>query len=124
LLLLPEFRLFVPEVIRAEVQRNFPAQTKGDFYKYIESDPKIVYGSLFQVPPGLQARYRDLGLKEADATIAAFAEHVGADFLISENRHIYRDLDVDAFVTCNAETFLQMLESGEVWRIVEKRQAQ
>lgn len=115
------FVLYVPEIIRKEVQRNLAPDLIGDFYRLVKGSDRIVYGSLFNVLPSLHGKYLELGLKQADAAIAAFAQHVGADLLISENRHIYHDLSVDEFVTCDAETFLRLLESGEVWRILQER---
>jgi hypothetical protein len=32
------------------------------------------------------------------------------DYIISENRHIYRDLKATAFVTLTAEDFLDLIE--------------
>lgn len=41
----------------------------------------------FFVPFELGFKYERTGLKEADALIAAYAEWVGADVLVTENRH-------------------------------------
>lgn len=49
---------------------------------------------------------------EGDALIAAFAEFVKTDYLVSENRHIYRDLDIQEFTAVNAKEFLELLEKG------------
>ena len=42
--------------------------------------------------------------------VAAFAEFAQVDYLISENRHVYRDLEVRKFTPVNAQEFLKMLE--------------
>jgi hypothetical protein len=65
------------------------------------------------VPVEFFEKYRnEKGLKEGDALIAAFAEFVKTDYLISENRHIYRDLDIREFTPVNAEEFLEILEES------------
>ena len=108
-----DFRLLLPEIIRKEVQRNIPADLEGDFYRLIYSSEKIEHYSMLDVPVELFEKYRnEKGLKEGDALIAAFAEFVKTDYLISENRHIYRDLDIRELATVNAEEFLKILEEG------------
>ena len=57
-------------------------------------------------------------MKEGDATIAAFAEWQNVDFFISENRHIYQELKVEAFITCNAGEFMKNLNNGKIWRML------
>lgn len=108
-----DFRLLLPEIIRKEVQRNIPADLEGDFYRLIYSSEKIEHYSMLDVPVELFEKYRkEKGLKEGDALIAAFAEFVKTDHLISENRHIYGDLDIREFTTVNAKEFLEVLEEG------------
>jgi hypothetical protein len=106
-----DFRLLLPEIIRKEVQRNIPVDLEGDFYRFIYSSEKIEHYSMLDVPAELFAKYRDKkGLKEGDALVAAFAEFAKTDYLISENRHIYRDLDIREFTAVNAQEFLEVLE--------------
>ena len=108
-----DFRLLVPEIIRKEVQRNIPEDLEGDFYRLIYSSEKIEHHSMLNIPAKLFEKYRnEKGLKEGDALIAAFAEFEEVDYLVSENRHIYRDLDVREFIPVNAEEFLTVLEEG------------
>ena len=106
-----DFRLLVPEIIRKEVQRNIPEDLEGDFYRLIYSSEKIEHHSVLNIPVKLFEKYRNVkGLKEGDALIAAFAEFADVDYLISENRHIYRDLDIRVFTPVNAQEFLKILE--------------
>ena len=108
-----DFRLLLPEIIRKEVERNIPVDLEGDFYRFIYSSEKIEHYSMSDVPVELFEKYRDKkGLKEGDALIAAFAEFVKTDYLVSENRHIYRDLDIQEFTAVNAQEFLDVLEEG------------
>ena len=116
----PLFQLFIPEIIRKEVQRNMPRRAIPIFYNFMFSNTKIVYSSIRDVPPDFIDKYTELGLKTEDALIAAFADWKGVHFIISENRHFYEQLKVEKFVTCSAEEFLHLLKSGEIWKIIEQ----
>lgn len=107
-----DFRLLLPEIIRKEVQRNIPEEFEKDFYRLIYSSKKIEHYSMLDIPRELFLKYKvEKGLKDGDALIAAFAESAKADYLISENRHIYRTLDSRAFSTITASQFLEIIES-------------
>jgi hypothetical protein len=106
-----DFRLLLPGIIRKEVQRNIPEDLEGDFYRLIYSSQKIEHHSMLNIPVKLFKKYlNEKGLKEGDALIAAFAEFAQVDYLVSENRHIYRDLDITEFAPVNAQEFLKILE--------------
>ena len=106
-----EFRLLVPEIIVREVQRNLPAGLEKDFFRLIQSSQKIEYHDLVDLPKETFQKYRSQKrLKQADALIAAFADHMKADYIVSENRHIYRDLKVSGLVTLTAQDFLDLIE--------------
>lgn len=108
-----DFKLLLPEIIREEVQRNIPEYLEKDFYKLIYSSEKIYHHSMMDVPIKLFDKYQnESGLKEGDAMIVAFAEFMKVDYLISENRHIYKSLKIKEFVTVNASEFLKILEEG------------
>ena len=108
-----DFKLLLPEIIREEVQRNIPQQLEKDFYKLIYSSEKIEHHPMMDVPMKLFNKYRnEKELKEGDALIAAFAEFMKVDYLISENRHIYKNLKIKEFATVNASEFLKILEEG------------
>jgi len=65
----------------------------------IQSSQKIECYDLVQVPEATFQKYRrQKHLKRADALIAAFADFMKADYIVSENRHIYRDLKATGFV--------------------------
>jgi hypothetical protein len=42
--------------------------------------------------------------------IAAFADFMEVDYIVSENRHIYRDLKATGFITLTAQSFLDLIE--------------
>jgi len=106
-----DFRLLVPEIIVREVQRNLPSDLEKDFFKLIQSSQKIEHHPLMEVPKATFQKYRhQKRLKQADALIAAFADYMKVDYIVSENRHIYRDLKASGFVTLTAEDFLDLIE--------------
>ena len=108
-----DFKLLLPEIIREEVQRNIPQQLEKDFYNLIYSSEKIEHHPMMDVPMKLFNKYRnEKELKEGDALIAAFAEFMKVDYLISENRHIYKNLKIKEIATVNASEFLKILEEG------------
>jgi len=108
-----EFRLLIPEIIVREVQRNLPRGLEKDFFTLIRSSRKIEQHPLGGVPPAVFQRYRNQeGLKPADALIAAFAEHMNVDYIVSENRHIYRGLKDTPFLTLKAQGFLNLIEKS------------
>ena len=75
----------IPRTIIAEVKRNIhPAQVL-EFMAFINAF--TIIDEDFFVPFEIGVRYEAMGLKEADALIAAYAEWVGADVLVTENRH-------------------------------------
>ena len=111
---LEEFRLLVPEIIIREVQTNLPPELERDFFRLIRSSQKIEYHYMLEVPKASFQKYRrHKHLKHADALIAAFADFMKADYLISENRHIYRDLKATGFINLTAQGFLDLLQERE-----------
>jgi len=106
-----DFRLLVPEIIVREVQRNLPSDLTKDFFTLIQSSQKIEYHTLAEVPKATFQKYqKQKRLKHADALIAAFADTMKVNYIISENRHIYRGLKATVFVTVTAQGFLDLVE--------------
>ena len=62
------------------------------------------------VPFELGIKYNSMGLKSADAFIAAYAEWVGADLLISENRHFLTRSSNLPFKVLTAEKSLKVIK--------------
>jgi len=75
----------IPRTIFEEVKRNLSPESFREFLSFINAlttiDEDIV------VPFELGVKYEMKGLKPGDAFIAAYAEWVGADVLVTENRH-------------------------------------
>ena len=62
-----------------------------------------------EVPFELGAKYETKGLKPADAFIAAYTEWVGADALVTENRHFLSLHSNLPFKVVTAETCLKLI---------------
>ena len=59
-----------------------------DFFEFVSNLTEI--DEDFFVPFELGVKYEIRGFKMADAFIAAYAEWVGADILVTENRHFLK----------------------------------
>jgi len=93
-----EFTIRVPRLIVEEIRRNLSVETFREVLALISLLTTI--DEDFLVPFELGAKYERRSLKPADAFIAAYVEWVGADALISENRH---------FLTRQAELPLRVM---------------
>jgi len=93
-----------------EVRDNLAPKDFQKFIKFINIFSTI--DEDFLIPFELGFRYEMLGLKEADALIAAYAEWVGADILVSENRHFLAKHSNLSFRILNAETCLKFMRSA------------
>jgi len=87
--------IYVNGSIVKEVLRNVAETIKSKFYKIlfknkIEVNDKILPFYLFD-------KYKKIGLKKGDITIASFCEFIKADYLITENRHFLKEAEVKEF---------------------------
>ncbi len=107
-----DFNCFAPAIILVEVMRQLKQLNGKNFASLARSvilrNVKIIDESV--VPTGLAQKYKRLGLKEADAAIAAVTEFIDADFLVSENRHFLKELEPDNFKVLRADEFLELLK--------------
>ena len=96
-------------MIVEEVTRHLTREGGKEFYEFINSittiDEDIV------VPFELGAKYEIEGLKPADAFIAAYVEWVGADILITENRHFLSRHPALPFKVLNAKDCLKLMKT-------------
>ncbi|HDH12894.1 MAG TPA: type II toxin-antitoxin system VapC family toxin [Nitrospirae bacterium] len=83
-----KFKLRIPRTIIEEVRRNMIPESFQEFFGFISEITSI--DEDFFVPFEIAFRYERGGLKTADAFIAAYAEWVGADILVTENRHFLK----------------------------------
>jgi predicted nucleic acid-binding protein len=104
LALCPKHIVYLPRIIINEVQRNISSSLFSEFLKIIRPIAKIDEDIL--VPFEIGAKYERLGLKSADAFIAAYTEWVQADLLVSENRHFLSRQNDLSFKVLTAEKCL------------------
>ncbi len=79
-----------------------------DFFEFISNLTEI--DEDFFVPFELGVKYETRGFKMADAFIAAYAEWVGADILVTENRH---------FLKHNPELPFKVLTSDKCLKLIK-----
>lgn len=75
----------ITRLIIGEVRSNLTPEAFREFIILINT--LTIIDEDVDVPFELGIKYEAMGLKPADALIAAYAEYVGADILVSENRH-------------------------------------
>lgn len=100
----PRDTVRIPRTVVREVLRHLAPAGAREFFRIMDALGQI--DENYVVPFELGNRYELLGLKPADAFIAAYAEWVGAEALISENRHfLTRHADLP-FRVLTAQAFL------------------
>ena len=98
----------LPRTIFNEVKRNLPPEYFLEFIKFINAFTTIDEDSL--IPFELGVKYEIRGFKIADAFIAAYAEWVGADALITENRHFLKHNPGLPFKVLTADKYLKLIK--------------
>jgi len=93
-----------------EVRTNLSPKDFQIFIRFINRLTTI--DEDFVVPFELGLKYDRMGLKEADAFIAAYAEWVGADVLVSENRHFLSRNTNLPFKVLNADSCLKFISAS------------
>jgi len=100
-----KYEFIISDDIYQEVMRNIPSYTKEKFSRLLEF--KIITINDFLADVKLFQKYKNLGFKKGDISIASFADKENADILISENRHFLKWLQTRKFKILNAEQFLK-----------------
>ena len=100
----------IPRTIFEEVKRNLTPRYLREFIAFINTF--TIIDEDFFVPFELGVKYERMGLKEADAFIAAYAEWVGADVLVSENRHFLTKHSSLPFKILNADNCLKLIAAS------------
>ena len=106
----PSHSVRIPRNIVEEVRKHLTVETFREFIAFITSLTSV--DEDFVVPFELGAKYESKGLKPSDAFIAAYAEYVGADFLVTENRHFLNLHTHLPFHIVTASNCLKLLEAG------------
>ena len=103
----PSHSISACRTIVEEVRANLTTKEFHSFIKFINVFTAI--DEDFLIPFELGAKYEKKGLKDADALIAAFTEWVGADVLVTENRHfLNRHADLP-FKVLTAKKYLDFI---------------
>lgn len=97
----------VPRTIFEEVKRNLSLEAFQEFNIFIGKLTNVDEDIL--VPFELGLKYETLGLKSSDAFIAADTEWVGADTLVTENRHFLSRSPDLPFKVLTVENCLKIL---------------
>ena len=103
--------LRLPRTVFEEVKRNLSVEAFKEFILLLLS-AKIPIDEDTLVPFELGMKYELAGFKYADAFIAAYAEYVGAEVLVSENRHFLARHSRLSFRICNAAQCLQLIKAS------------
>lgn len=103
-----EISIYINEIIVKETLRNIDEHKKKEFYSLISRHPFTAYNE--KLPLVLLEKFKKLGLKKGDIAIAAFCEHLGADFLVTENRHFLKLRKFDKFKVLSLKEFLEKLK--------------
>ena len=100
--------IFMNELIVREVLRNINEEVKKEFYAFIFKHN--IQMSHEQLPLSLIQKYQKLGLKKGDIGIAAFCEHVKANYLVTENGHFLKGKKLKGFKVVNLKGFIDALD--------------
>jgi predicted nucleic acid-binding protein len=80
--------IVVSHMIVEEVRRNLLPEAFKDFWSFL-----ALFGVIpveeWEIPSALPAKYKEMGLKTGDAAIAACAEAMAADAVVTENRDFH-----------------------------------
>lgn len=97
----------INDIIIREVLRNIKELQKKELYNILFENNIDFYGQ--RLPLHLLTKYKKLGLKKGDISIAAFCENINADCLITENRHFLKSKKFDKFEVLGLKGFLGKL---------------
>ncbi|MFA4889199.1 MAG: PIN domain-containing protein [Candidatus Omnitrophota bacterium] len=101
----------IPRTVFIEVKRNLSPEAFREFILLLFS-ANIIIDEDELVPFAFGSKYKSLGLKLSDAFIAAYAEWVGADIIVSENRHFLSLKANLPFKVLTAESCLKLIKSS------------
>ena len=100
-------RIFINDLIFSEVIRNLRKENVKDFKNLIKSP---VFSVVVEITPAhIIEKYKKLELKKGDIVIAAFCEHIQADYLITENRHFLKKMEIEGCKILTAKEFIDIL---------------
>lgn len=95
--------VYINEIITKEVTNNLSKSLVKDFYDFLLRNNINVYYE--KMERNLLQKYKKLDLKKGDIAVAAFCETIGADYLITENRHFLKSKKFDGFKVLSLKGF-------------------
>jgi predicted nucleic acid-binding protein len=101
------YTLRIPRTIVEEVRTHLAPEDFSTFIRVVNTLTTI--DEDFLIPFELGSKYESRGFKPADAFIAAYAEWVGADALVTENRHFLSKNPSLPFKVLTAEKCLKFI---------------
>jgi len=101
------YTLRIPRTIVEEVRFHLSPEDFSTFIRVINTLTTI--DEDFLIPFELGAKYEARGFKPADAFIAAYTEWVGADALVTENRHFLSQNPELPFKVLTADKCLKLI---------------
>lgn len=105
------FSIRITRTIFNEVRANLTPEEFKEFILFINT-LSIRVDEDYEIPFELGSKYEAMGLKPADAFITAYTEYVGANILVSENRHFLSRHSNLPFKICNAEQCLKLIKTS------------
>ncbi len=105
------FNCFIPRMVFYEVFERLKSLEGKDFAAFAAHTIKSLNLEIIAdelIPHELIEKYHKRGAKEGDGVIAAFAEWIKADCLVTENRDFLKEMRTD-FTTLNAEEFIRLI---------------
>ena len=105
----PLYSVSICRTIIEEVRDNLSPKDFQNFINFANAFTKV--DEDFLIPFEIGAKYEARGFKPADAFIAAYTEWVGADALVTENRHFLNQNPNLPFKVLTAEKCLSIISS-------------
>ena len=103
-----ELKIFLNDLIIQEVIRNINKENAAKFFNILKNPRFNVI--MEQMTQNFIEKYRKMSLRKGDVLIAALCETIGADYLISENRHFLKKKIFDEFEVLSLKEFLRKIE--------------
>ena len=105
------FSCFIPRMVLYEIFERLKSLEGKDFAAFAAHTIKSLNIEIIAdelIPHELVEKYHKRGAKEGDGVIAAFAEWIKADYLVTENRDFLKEIRTE-FTTIKAEGFIRLL---------------
>ena len=106
---LSSLRIVIPRQVLIELQLNLSPQENQRFWRLITTHPARAEISWEPASPDRVRQFRQAGCRRGDAAVAALAEHLRVDILVTENRDFLRNAPHLPFRLMTSSEFLAEL---------------